>query len=247
MTYRRHRRGGRKIHPRALRGGDKMATKGSLSELAGRCKDFSADPGLDGTETKGLLWDDYAIRPLIDTRELGREEKQQPDNDPSKPITRALHPERTDTIVHTEKGTLRCVCPVTQEQRELALRLQPPQCHGTDQQSHRSPLRLRAALHPRPRQDDHPRRPGHRGDDGHGARSHTTGPPQADALADPADPGDRLAPASLTTAPFDRAKPPRERRSPRQRARDSERRAAETCYSANASSKNSLDLHSNSC
>lgn len=35
--------------------------------------------------------------PLIDTRELWLEEKQQPDYDPAKPITRPLYPERTDT------------------------------------------------------------------------------------------------------------------------------------------------------
>jgi hypothetical protein len=89
-------------------------------ELAERCKDFSADRGLDSAETKALLWDDYGIRPLIDTRELWREEKNLPDYDPSKPITRPLDPERADTIVHTEKGTLHCICPVTGEQRDLA-------------------------------------------------------------------------------------------------------------------------------
>lgn len=89
-------------------------------ELAERCQDFSADRGLDSAETKALLWDAYHIRPLIDTRELWREEKQAPDYDPSKPITRSLDPERADTIVHTEKGTVHCLCPVTGEQRDLA-------------------------------------------------------------------------------------------------------------------------------
>lgn len=89
-------------------------------ELAERCSDFSADRGLDSAETKALLWDAYAIRPLIDTRELWREEKQQPDYDPSKPITRPLYPERADTIVHTEKGSVHCICPQSGEQRDLA-------------------------------------------------------------------------------------------------------------------------------
>jgi len=62
----------------------------------------------------------YEIRPLIDTRELWREEKSQPDYDPSKPITRPLFPERADTIVHTEKGSVHCICPHTREQRDLA-------------------------------------------------------------------------------------------------------------------------------
>jgi hypothetical protein len=88
--------------------------------LAERCADFSADRGLDSAETKALLWDTYAIRPLIDTRELWREEKNHPDYDPAKPITRPLDPERADTIVYTEKGTLHCLCPATGEQRDLA-------------------------------------------------------------------------------------------------------------------------------
>lgn len=96
------------------------ATFSKTPELPERCRDFSADRGLDCAETKALLWDDYAIRPLIDTRELWREEKNLPDYDPSKPITRPLDPARADTIVHTEKGALHCICPVTKEQRDLA-------------------------------------------------------------------------------------------------------------------------------
>ena len=88
--------------------------------LAERCQDFSADRGLDCGETKALLWDDYRIRPLIDTRELWREEKQQPDYDPTQPITRPLFPDRVDSIVHTEKGTAHCICPATGEMRDLA-------------------------------------------------------------------------------------------------------------------------------
>ena len=89
-------------------------------ELAERCRDFSADRGLDSAETKALLWDTYGIRPLIDTRELWREEKQHPDYDPNKPITRPLFPERVDTIVHTAKGSVHGICPQTGEQRDLA-------------------------------------------------------------------------------------------------------------------------------
>jgi hypothetical protein len=95
-------------------------TFAATPELAERCRDFSADRGLDSAETKALLWDTYDIRPLIDTRELWREEKQHPDYDPNKPITRPLFPERVDTIVHTEKGSVHCICPQTGEQRDLA-------------------------------------------------------------------------------------------------------------------------------
>ena len=89
-------------------------------ELAERCADFSADRGLDCAETKAKLWDEYRIRPLIDTRELWREEKQAPDYDPSQPITRPLYPERADTVVYTEKGGVHCICPITGTQRGLA-------------------------------------------------------------------------------------------------------------------------------
>lgn len=89
-------------------------------QLAERCRDFSADRGLDSGKTKALLWDDYRIRPLIDTRELWREERQAPDYDPSQPITRPLNPRCADTIVYTEKGCVHCLCPATGEQRDLA-------------------------------------------------------------------------------------------------------------------------------
>jgi hypothetical protein len=88
--------------------------------LAERCEDFTADRGLDSGGIKAMLWDDYHIRPVIDIRELWREEKNEPGYDPEKPITRALFDQRVDTIVHTEKGTLHCICPVTGEQRDMA-------------------------------------------------------------------------------------------------------------------------------
>jgi len=88
--------------------------------LAERCEDFSADRGLDSGGIKAMLWDDYHIRPVIDIRELWRQEKDEPGYDPEKPITRALFDQRVDTIVHTEKGTLHCICPATGEQRDMA-------------------------------------------------------------------------------------------------------------------------------
>ena len=87
--------------------------------LAQRCKDFSADRGLDQEALKAQLWDEYGIRPLIDTRELWREEKKMPNYDPAQPITRPLYPERADNIIYSEKGQVFCVCPKTQEQRPL--------------------------------------------------------------------------------------------------------------------------------
>jgi len=64
--------------------------------------------------------DKYHIRPLIDTHELWRLEKQEPDFDPDQPVTRPLYPDRADTIVYAEKGTVHCVCVATGTQRDLA-------------------------------------------------------------------------------------------------------------------------------
>jgi len=89
-------------------------------ELGERCDDFAADRGLDSGKTKALLLDEYSIRPVIDIRELWREEKSEPGYDPEKPITRPLYPDRVDTIVYTEKGTIHCICPATGEQRDMA-------------------------------------------------------------------------------------------------------------------------------
>ena len=82
-------------------------------ELAGRCADFSADKGLDSGPLKAKLWDRYRIRPLIDTREMWREEKETPGYDPSQPLLRALDPERVDTILYSEKGEVLCRDPAT--------------------------------------------------------------------------------------------------------------------------------------
>ena len=46
--------------------------------------------GLDNAPQKKLLWDKWTIRPLVDTRLLWKAGKEEPDYDPTKPITRAL-------------------------------------------------------------------------------------------------------------------------------------------------------------
>ena len=47
-------------------------------------------------------------------------EKEEPDYDPSKPITRPLFPDRADVVVHDERGRVSCVCPRTGEVRAMA-------------------------------------------------------------------------------------------------------------------------------
>lgn len=88
-------------------------------ELSNRCDDFCADRGLDCGGTKALLWDKYEIKPLIDTRLLWRAEKEEPNYDSDRPITRSLYPERCDTIIYNEKGRVRCVCPLSGNIRDM--------------------------------------------------------------------------------------------------------------------------------
>lgn len=89
-------------------------------QLTGRCADFSADKGLDSGPLKSKLWEAHRIRPLIDTRDMWREEKQAEGYDPSKPILRPLYPGRVDTILYSEKGEVLCRDPASQEQRPMA-------------------------------------------------------------------------------------------------------------------------------
>ena len=88
--------------------------------LAQRCRDFSADRGYDGGALKQALWDEHGIRPLIDTRLMWREEKQDPNHDPAQPILRSLAPERTDNILYSERGEVSCRCPATGTERPMA-------------------------------------------------------------------------------------------------------------------------------
>ena len=51
---------------------------------------------------------------------MWRVEKKEPGHDPEKPITRALFPDRADTVVHDEGGRVSCVCPAIGEVRAMA-------------------------------------------------------------------------------------------------------------------------------
>ncbi len=89
-------------------------------ELAKRCREFSADRGLDSGGLKEKLWDQYGIRPLIEPRQLWKQERQEGGQDAGEAITRPLYPDRADTIVHTERGEVYCFCPHSGRQRRLA-------------------------------------------------------------------------------------------------------------------------------
>ncbi len=89
-------------------------------ELAGRCTDLRADRGYDSGPLNRRLMDTWGIRPVIDTRLMWRDEKAQGGRDRRATITRPLDPEKADTIVFTERGEVRCVCPAPGKERLLA-------------------------------------------------------------------------------------------------------------------------------
>jgi len=88
--------------------------------LAARCADFCADRGLDGAPLKRTLWETWEVRPLIDVREMWREEKAEPGYDPARPIRRSLSADGGGNVLHSEKGEVFCRCPATGEERPMA-------------------------------------------------------------------------------------------------------------------------------
>ena len=89
-------------------------------DLVERSQVLMADRGLDSAEISQELWDEHGIKPVIDTRAMWKDEKNEQGHDATREITRALDPDRLDTIVYTERGSVRCICPVSGEEREMA-------------------------------------------------------------------------------------------------------------------------------
>ena len=89
-------------------------------ELAECCTDLCADRGYDSGSLNGRLMDTWGIRPVIDTRKMWREEKAQGGRDRKATVTQPLDPEKADTIVFTERGEVRCVCPAMGTERPLS-------------------------------------------------------------------------------------------------------------------------------
>jgi hypothetical protein len=80
-------------------------------EIAARADELSADKGYDSGENNQKLYDDHGIKPVIDTRQMWKD-------DPDKP--RVLFGERYDVFSYDELGRVYCSCPVSGEQRLLA-------------------------------------------------------------------------------------------------------------------------------
>ena len=70
---------------------------------------MAADKAYDDTKLITILWDQYNIKPVIDIRNMWRDEDK----------TRVL--EGKENVVYDYKGTVFCVCPETGVQREMAV------------------------------------------------------------------------------------------------------------------------------
>ena len=74
------------------------------------CEVFSADKGYDDTALIEQLWDMHEIKPVIDVRNLWKEQGQ----DSTRLLTGSLD------VVYDYRGTVYCHCPVTGRRREMA-------------------------------------------------------------------------------------------------------------------------------
>lgn len=74
-------------------------------------EELTADRGYDSEENNKLLWDEYKIKPLIDIRDMWKDEKGQ---------TRPLYPDKVDNIVYDFEGTIYCHCPLTERRYTMA-------------------------------------------------------------------------------------------------------------------------------
>lgn len=87
--------------------------------LKNRCGYLSADKGLDSAALKKKLWDDYLIRPIIDSRGFWRQEKQAKSYVEGQKIMRPLGSVH-DNIFYTERAEVWCRCPVSGVERKMA-------------------------------------------------------------------------------------------------------------------------------
>ena len=88
-------------------------------ELAKRCRYLSADRGLDNGALKKKLWDGYRISPIIDSRELWKEEKQNRNYVEGQRVMRPLGSVH-DNIFYTERAELWCRCSLSGVERRMA-------------------------------------------------------------------------------------------------------------------------------
>lgn len=87
-------------------------------EIEGRCRYLSADRGLDSGEFKKKLWEQHQVRPVIDNRELWRQEKEGQSYVEGQKVMRPLGSVH-DNIFYTERAEILCRCPVRGEERKM--------------------------------------------------------------------------------------------------------------------------------
>jgi len=79
-------------------------------ELIERGEELSGDRGYDSKENNELLWKRYGIKPLLDIRDMWKDNEQ----------TKPLYPERADNITYDYKGQLYCHCMESSQVKEMA-------------------------------------------------------------------------------------------------------------------------------
>lgn len=79
-------------------------------ELILRCENLMLDKGYDAKDTIVMLWDKYQICPIVDIRNMWR------DND----TTRSLTTRKIMNVTYDYRGTVFCHCPKTAEIRRMA-------------------------------------------------------------------------------------------------------------------------------
>ncbi len=79
--------------------------------LLERCSHFTGDKGYDDGKLTGRLWDDYGIKPVIDIRDLWKDEGID--------LTRPLEGGPLE-VVYDYRGTLYCHCPLTDRTHQMA-------------------------------------------------------------------------------------------------------------------------------
>jgi len=86
-----------------------------VEELAGKhplivenAQEISGDKAYDTLDNYSRTYDDFGIKPVIDNRDLWKDDK-----------TRALFDGRVDSFVYDEHGRVSCICPATGEIRDM--------------------------------------------------------------------------------------------------------------------------------
>jgi len=99
----------------------------SRPEILETCEELTADKGYDDTTLVTVLWDEHAIHPIIDIRNMWKKQQY-----------KALS--QWETVEYDYRGAVYCVCPETRERRRMrfqgfeegrqSLKYRCPACDG---------------------------------------------------------------------------------------------------------------------